>query len=415
MHVLSVKQEARLHREVYVATLRSALKAWGRHRDFAVRIGRTREYLEYLLREDGIRVPGPETVKRIADCLPLPAQQREELQQHMLQSAERRVRARRAAHHVVAAISTTETLERMRAAHWAATYADEPEEVRAQYRLLYDLAKALVQQEGMRRLPLVLIETCLLLHDVESVLDRPGDALYHARLAGSVVRGLDPGNYRQSRDRFDHLALNVPYAEAVTLTTLGLQRQATDRLQYAQVNAGLRATAATFWLPHLYRHRLATLAGQARFSLYQAEEWAKLARTACERRDDPLDPQVSLLIDVSLARIYLRYGSRLALRKASRLLRPGVETLPQAPYLGPVHRLSVLTTFARICWREQRSDEWAHYTREALALATAAGLQHQVRKIWDEYGEALAPLCDAMILPIPDEKDVGLLTTSYDA
>ena len=285
-----------------------------------------------------------------------------------------------------------EALERLRAAHWAATYAAAPEEARAQYRLLHDLATALLRQEELRRQPLVLVETCLLLHDVESVLDRPSDALYHARLAGAVVRGLDPRDYRRSRVRFDHLAVNVPYAEAVTLTALGMPRQAVERLEAAQAAASERTTAATFWLPHLYRRRLTALGGQARFSVYQAEEWADRARAACERRNDPLDPQVNLLIDASLARIYLRYGSRLSLRKASRLLRPGVEALQHVPYLGPVRRLTVLTTFAQICWREQRRDEWAQYARQALSLAAAAGLESQVGTLWREYGDALAPI-----------------------
>lgn len=117
MPVLSPGDEARLHREVMVSTLRSALRAWGTHQDFAARIGRTRVYFEYLVSENGTRVPGPETVQKIVETLPLPAQQREELQQHMLLAAEKRVRAQRAAWQEVTAISTSEALERMRTAH----------------------------------------------------------------------------------------------------------------------------------------------------------------------------------------------------------------------------------------------------------------------------------------------------------
>jgi len=235
-----------------------------------------------------------------------------------------------------------------------------------------------------------------MLHDVESVLDRHGDALYHARLAGTVMGRLERLDYRRGRDHFDHVAVNVRYAEAVTLITLGLPRPATDRVNAALADATAMQTAGTFWLPHLYRHRLEAFGSQARFSLYQADEWATRAKHACERRRDPLDPQVNVLIDMSLARVYLRYdrqdGSQRALGKAYRLLRPAVESLQEVSYLGPIQRLSILTTFARICWRKQEHDAWSHYIQEALALALAAGLQHQVRKIWEEYGEALLPL-----------------------
>lgn len=59
-------------------------------------------------------------------------------------------------------------------------------------------------------------------------------------------------------------------------------------------------------------------------------------------------------------------------------------SLQEASPLGPTQRLSILTTLARFCWRKQE--------HKALALALAAGFQHQVRKKWGAYGEALLPL-----------------------
>lgn len=269
----------------------------------------------------------------------------------------------------------------------------------------------MLKQKALQHQPLLLVETCLLLHDVESVLDRHGDALYHARLARTVMRRLDRGDYPRNHDRFDHYTVNVPYAEAVTLTTIGLPLPATDRVDAALADATRMDTAGTFWLPHLYRHRLEAFGGLARFSQHDARAWATHAKRACERRRDPLDAQVSLLIDMSLARAYLRYdrraGNESALNKAYRLLRPEIESLQTASYFGPTHRLSILNTYASICWRKQDYDEWAHYIHEALALALAAGLQHQVRKIWAEYGEALLPLGYAENVLNPGEARLG--------
>ncbi len=226
MDRLSVREEARIHRGVYVATLRAALAEWEHHADFAASIGRSRVFLSYLLREDGTQTPSPETAERIVKALPLPAEQRTDLFEHMVLAAERRLRARRKARQLVSEASLEDTVAQMRDAHWSAMYAVKASVALPLYQLLQDLAKNLLRSTGLRQHPLVFVETCLLLHDTESVLDRLGDALFHARLASAVMRTLDPADYRRGRERFEHLRVNVAYAEAVTLAALGLANQA---------------------------------------------------------------------------------------------------------------------------------------------------------------------------------------------
>jgi hypothetical protein len=381
MDRLSVHEEAQIHRGVYIATLRAALSDWEHHADFAASIGRSRVFLSYLLRENGTQTPSPETAERIVRALPLPGEQRHDLFEHMYLAAERRLRARRTTRQVVSETSLEDLVQRMRAAHWAAMYAVEAAAALPQYQLLRDLAKDVLSFTNLRQHPLVFVETCLLLHDTESVLDRPADALFHARLASDVMRSLDPADYRRSRERFEHLRVNVPYAEAVTLATLGLANQAERPLLEALTASQQSSTAHTFWLPHLYRHQLVTVSGKPRFSQYHVRELAHLARTACSRRSDPLDPQVDLLIDESLASAYLRFGSERSVRAAARLLQPAVESIERVPYLGPLHRTILLKSYARACWALRRSDEWRHYVQQALTTAIDAGLQHQVRII----------------------------------
>ncbi len=144
-------------------------------------------------------------------------------------------------------------------------------------------------------------------------------------------------------------------------------------------------TARTFWLPHLYRHQIVTVSGKPRFSQYQVRALAHLAKTACSQRFDPLDPQVDLLIDESLASAYLRFGSERSIRAAARLLQPAVESMERVPYLGPLHRTILLKSYARACWAQRRTDEWRHYVQQALTTAVDAGLQHQVRVIRRQY------------------------------
>lgn len=396
MDLLPVLEEARLHRGVAIAMLRSALSGAVTHKAFAARMGRSREYLEYLLREDGNHTPGPETARLMAMHAPLPVGQQQELREHLMLSGKSRLRARRAARDLTAGGEPAGVLDTLRTAHWEALHAADPSRARLAYALLHELASALLERSGRHVHPLDLVETCLLLHDVESVLDRPGAALYHARFAGALLRRLDPGRGRRDQERLDHFAVNAPYAEVVTLTTLRLPRQAGEQLNRALAEADQHPSAKGFWLPHLYRHQLAITTGLPRFSQHQVNTVADQARQALEGRDDPINPRTNLLIDMSLARGYLRYepqsSSERVQRKAYDLLRPHVENLERIPYLGPLHRVVVLSTFARICWAGNRRDEWTDAVGRALSLATLAGLGHQERRLRETYGTALDSL-----------------------
>jgi hypothetical protein len=296
----------------------------------------------------------------------------------------------------IGAMPLDECLQRMRTAHWDATYAADPAGARPHFFLLRDLAGEVMSHPATRRQPLAMVETCLLRHDAQSVLDRHGDALFHARLATSIMRSLSHGAHRPSDGRFDHYLVNTVYAEAVTLTTLGLVREAQRSLTTAIASLRRGSAEERFWLPHIYRRQLAALTGQSRFTMTEAETLANDAKTACAARGDPLDWQVSLLIDVSLARAYLRYGGAVSRYRPIRsakaaylLLRPGVDALDRIPYLGPLHRVITLRTFARASWANRAHDEAWHYAVLALESAEAAGLEHQARVIRRELVGAL--------------------------
>lgn len=391
MDQLAIDDEARLRRRVYADVVRAVLRRYARHADVADRAGITREYLQALLQETGLRTASPDTADLIVRALPVPEEQRRDLKEHMLLASEKRLRARRAARREASETSPTELLERLRDAHWAATYAREPEQARAHYPLLRDLAEIFLGHKGLRRSPLVLVEGCLLMHDAQSVLDRPADALFHARFARAIMQRLVRSDFGRDRDRFDHFRVNAPYAEAVTLTTLGLGRAAQDPLLEAEAHADPDQPAGRFWLPHLHRHQVAALAVASRFALRDARRFADRARSALDRRNDPLDPQVSLLVDESLARAYLRHGagqseSDLGARKAVALLRPTVDAIKRTPYVGALHRVAILRTFAGALYATRDWDEWRHYVDRALALADGAGLEHQAREMRQSRG-----------------------------
>ncbi len=391
MDLISVADEARIHRETYIFTLRAALSTLSTHGEFAGRIGRTREYLQSLLQLQGTRTPGPSTAKQIVDALPYPERQRDELLEHMLLAAERRLRDLRKSQKLLRDCSPSDALEILRAAHWTATYSNSTEDVRESYGLIRDVAATLLRQKRAHQQPLVIVEACLLLHDAQSTLY---PALYPARLASTIMENLDPGDYRKHRDRFDHFLVNTHYAEAVTLTTLGHHEQADDRLLHAGARMQASSTAKEFWEAHLLRGRLAALSASPRFRVHQAEDIADRIRTICDRRGDRLDPLVTLLAEVSLARAYVRYGSRLSLRKANKLLRPGIERINQIADLGALRLVIALRTYASVCWACAEFDAWRYYIFRAWDTAEKAGLEHQLNSICRELGnrrDALIP------------------------
>jgi hypothetical protein len=271
MELLSVEEEAELRRSAYIAVLRGELGAFESHERFASRIGRARIYLEQLLKDEGGRAPGPRIAHEIVEALPLDPERRRDLLDQMLLAGERRVMARRLE---VGAARTTpldNQIETIRKMHWAASYAGDANIARIQYRGLLATGERFLNQPGNGRRPLIAVETCLVLHDVLSVLNRPAQGLMYAMTAGRVLRRLDPGEYRKERERVHHFRVNAPVAEASSLTSLGLAKQAEHRLLRSEAAMQESETAAAFWTPHIARSKLAALSERNRFMTYYLE------------------------------------------------------------------------------------------------------------------------------------------------
>jgi hypothetical protein len=392
MELLSLNDEARIRRAAYIAVLRGEVGRSQTHAGFAHRIAHPRVYLEQLLAQDGLRTPGPKTANEIVQALPLEHEQREDLLEQMLLAAERRLRRHRRARSAVEDGLHNDVLAHIRVLHWDATYSTDASAARARYLDLYAAGELALHHVELVRHPLSAAEVSLVMHDVLSVLNMPGRALVHAMAAGNVLHRLDPADYRRGRERFDHLLVNAPVAEASSLTSLGLARQAEECLMKSEALMRESATAAMFWAMHIARSRLAALSVRNRFSLYSAEELAAQVKAICERRGERLDEQFALQADVALARAYLRYDTPASRRKAHRQLRDPVERLEEVAALGPVKRVIALRTYAGACLAVGRNDESDHFLRRAWLLAELAGLRHQLAAMRRESGARLSAL-----------------------
>lgn len=386
MPLIPLADEAWIHRQVYIATLRGVLRSSAQHKEFAPRVDISRGYLQYVLQPFNPRSPGPATAERIARALPMTRQEQDDVLEHMLLAGERRLRAWRAAQQVVNEASPRDVLESIRAAHWTATYSADPSEAGAAYVAVRDRAIGLLSAAQAAPHRLLVVEACLLAHDAQSVANRTGEALYYAMAAEAIMGRLSRQDYTRDRPRFDHLKVNALYAKCVSLNSLGAINQADLAFQAAAAVAATTSAAQDQWGPHINRSRIGALSARPRFRLYEIEGLVEQVRRGLDRQADALTPQFALLTDVSLARAYLRHGSDLSLRKAARLLAAHETSVSGMPLLGPLRKVVTLKELARLSRAIGDVERAYRFSNEAIAVATAAGLDHQVGQLRRELG-----------------------------
>ena len=263
---LDALDQAQLHRELAIAILDSALAVPGSKRAFAAAVGITPQYLSYLCDPLGSHQPSPALAERLAAALPGDADLRHRLLGHLLGARAARAVGRRAVRGAGTAL--TAALVTLRAARDAATFAPDPVGAARQYRVVRDAVAALLPAVSPARSPLDFCELCLLAHDVECVLNAADRALWYARQAQVVPADVQARDGLPDDPRYAHYTVNIPMAVAVAYNNLRLPGPALEAYAAAVAAAGVGGPAGlAFWLPHLHRGWINTLAKQPRFTL----------------------------------------------------------------------------------------------------------------------------------------------------
>ena len=263
---LDALDQAHLHRELAIAILDSALAVPGSKRAFAAAVGITPQYLSYLCDPLGSHQPSPALAERLAAALPGDADLRHRLLGHLLGARAARAVGRRAVRGAGTAL--TAALVTLRAARDAATFAPDPVGAARQYRVVRDAVAALLPAVSPARSPLDFCELCLLAHDVECVLNAADRALWYARQAQVVPADVQARDGLPDDPRYAHYTVNIPMAVAVAYNNLRLPGPALEAYAAAVAAAGVGGPAGlAFWLPHLHRGWINTLAKQPRFTL----------------------------------------------------------------------------------------------------------------------------------------------------
>ncbi len=280
---IELAQEAHLHKETYSAALKSALRLPGTKQSFAERVGISPQYLSYLLDPDDPRTPGPEVAEKIATALPLDPEQRESLFEHLFLASQRRLEQE----HALLEGSSTPSLAVQVAAlgrdHHRATISTDPLESRSMFLAVRENSRGLLKQINPHIAPLPAIQICFILHDIQCLLNRPDDALYHARFARLLIQNLDRSTYRAQREYIDWLEFHALRAGTVAYFNLKLPRHACDCCEEAGTTRAMRERPEDC-KPLLLRDKLNALSHMSRFALRDAEALAREVSIIAQRR-----------------------------------------------------------------------------------------------------------------------------------
>jgi hypothetical protein len=385
MHYLELAHEAQLHREAYIAILDGLLQTTAAKRHFAQSVGITPQYLSYLLNPFD-RTPGPEVARKMVNALPLDPVVRDNLLEHLLLASERRLQAHLSAQQEFPQIDVATHMAFLQQAQAAANFASHPAQVRAQQQLLQETGALLLRQMHPLHHPFEYAQLCLWLHGVESTRNLHANAIYHAKKARAVLGHFTRTEFNAAeRKRFDELTFNALRLEAVSYYNLKVARPAYDLCCLGETLPEVQQQPQS-WLPHLYRDKINAYSQLPRFSIREAEQWARHGKQLCEQVAHEQAPLWAFMLDRSLAQAYLRYGN---VKKATALLQPLVEQVDRLPLVGVLHRVSFLRVYAEALWLAGDRQAWEDVMQVTCQLADGASLTHQMAEIRRRYGDSL--------------------------
>jgi len=265
---------------------------------------------------------------------------------------------------------------------------------------MQSLGSALLPEYYRRSLVLPAAQTHILLHDVLSVFNRPGAALFHARaattllklytpdgFAGSVLRyevfepRLEPANEERHEGMIDHgdLLVNAVRSEVVSLNMLRLFPAARALSKELLENQVVKQRLE-YWLPHILRDMLSALAQDVRVPLSDVEAYARWASAVCEKNDDNIG---GYLIHNQLARGYIyreRYG------EAEGILHNERRRVYATPGMGQIHKGLLLANLTDLYAGMGDWIRWAVTLRETLLIAYESGLSQISWRISQDHG-----------------------------
>lgn len=402
MKLSDIEIEAASHRAAVVTLLRSHLP-YRRRGHVAGEVGVYPSYLSRVLSERGYsewgisrhrserrsEPLGRTLAARLADYLGLDVRSRDQLLEHASLSHESHIKASIAMEGALSQLELDAILPELLKLHAAANHESNPALASTLFTRSYGLAKQFVKRVPPRAYPLEFAQVCLVLNDLEAVLDRNVDGIYHARLAQHWAKAAGVKESNLLGKDADDLWGNALVAEAVSTHNLGLNKEAhvlSEKAFTERINT---------WSGEAALHLLRYTAFAQRTSLQAVDRLSDQYFEAVEKFGSGTDSSTSrLALSEAKLRAYLACQPRAkaSLKKADRELEQCLsETASHASeecrvfkYIsqtGALRSVIFLNTYGQLLKARGDAIRAEKIRAETESRAKRAGLTHQLVRI----------------------------------
>jgi hypothetical protein len=395
MRLDEIATEAAAHRAAVAALLQRHLP-YGRLEHIAREVGKSREYLARILSDkpygygSGRLEPlRPALAAQLADALGFNASERDQLLEHAELSHTSQTQARNALQEALTHHELDVLLAALLTLHASANRASNPAVASHLYTSAYAMAKHLMESLPRHDYPLEFAQVCLVLNDLEAVLNRNVEGIYHARLATDWVVGSGMKASQLLGKDADDLWGNALVAEAVSFHNLGLDGKARVIL-----SRSVFTERSNPWAGEAALNLLKYIAFAQRTSLRQVDKLADHFQETLVQVGSKTDPATTrLAFAEAKLRAYLACASTKAkLKKAEAELEQCLaETAPTASeenrvlyYIsqtGALRAVIFLNTYGQLLQARGDAKHAEKMRAEAESRAKRAGLAHQLARM----------------------------------
>jgi hypothetical protein len=397
MRLNEIETEVAAHRAAVAALLRSHLP-YGRIGQVAQAVGISREWLERILsdtpisygRSIGRLEPLEQALaERLANHLGLDANERGQLLEHADLSHKSSAEVDTAIEEAISHHELDVLLPVLLTFHASANCESNPAVASNLYMRSHNIAQQLMKSLPRRDYPLEFAQVCLVLNDLEAVLNRNSIGIYYARLAQDWAAS---GGTKESKllgKDADELRGNALIAEAVSLRNLGLDGKARVILSLP-----VFTEMDNPWSGEAALHLLKCTAFAHRTSLRQVDELADNYLQVIEKLGSKTDPATtSLAFSEAKLRAYLACApTKARLKKAEAELEQCLsrtdsnesEESRVFKYISQTSALRsviFLNTYSHLLKVRGDSIQAEKVQIQAESRANKAGLAHQLARI----------------------------------
>jgi len=395
MRLDEIATEAAAHRAAVAVLLHRHLP-YGRLEHVAREVGISREYLARILSDkpygygSGRLEPLRSALAaQLAAALGLDANERDQLLEHAELSHTSQTKAHNAMHEALAHHELDGLVPALLTLHASANHASNPAVAAHLYTSAYTMAKQLMASLPRRDYPLECAQVCLVLNDLEAVLNRNVEGIYHARLATDWAIGSGTKESTLLGKDADELWGNALVAEAVSLHNLGLDGKARVIL-----SRSVFTERGNPWAGEAALNLLKYIAFAQKTSLRHVDKLADHYQETLVKLGSKTDPATTrLAFAEAKLRAYLACASAKAkLKKAEAELEQCLaDTIPNASeesrvlqYIsqtGALRAVIFLNTYGQLLQARGDTKHAEKIQAEAESRAQRAGLAHQLARI----------------------------------